>query len=1051
VLVHFFIDRPVFSAVLSIVITLVGAICLYLLPVAQYPEIVPPTVQVKATYPGASAGVVEESVATPIEQQVNGAEGMMYMQSVSANDGTMTLTVTFEVGRDLDMATVDVQNRVALAEPQLPPDVVRQGITVKKQSPNMLAVINLMADDPSYDALFLSNYATINLADNLGRIKGVGNVMVYGAGNYGMRIWLDPEKLARMNLTVADVIAAVGEQNVQAPAGQIGSPPSPPGQEMQLAIQTRGRLSEPEEFGAIIVRAGADGSLLRVRDVARVEMGSQSYSAFSRLNGKDTASILVYQLPGANALDVVAEVRAAMGEMAQSFPQGISYQVSHDTTRFVTDSIDEVVQTLFEALLLVFLVVFIFLQNGRAVFIPMLAVPVSLIGAFAAFQVLGFSINTLTLFGLVLAIGLVVDDAIVVVEAVQRLIDEEGLSPREAAKKAMDEVTAPVIATSLVLIAVFVPVAFQGGVAGRLYQQFALTLSVSVALSTIVALTLSPALCALLLRPEKTTRGPLGWFFGKFNAGFARLTAGYEAGVTRAIRRFGLVLSLMAVLFGATWVLLEKLPTSFVPAEDQGYLIAAVQLPEGASLQRTDAVMRQIEQVAANEPAIRDILTLGGLNILTSANSSYAGTCFIMLKPFEERTAPGMSAQAVQQRLQRAFMSLSEGLAMAFNPPAIQGLSTTGGFEFQVQQRGGGAVADLAQAAQAFMQDAGKRPEVTRLFTTFSDNVPQVFLDLDRDKTKLLGVPVDSVFQTLQTYLGGYYVNDFNKYGRTYRVMLQAAPEYRQRAEDVGVFHVRGQDGAMVPLSTLVTTQGISGPEYITHFNLYRSVTINGDTPHGFSSGQSIAAMEASARNLPQGYGFEWSGISLQEKLSGDQAMYVFLLALVMVFLFLAALYESWAIPFAVLLTVPLGIFGAMAGQWLRGLENDVYAQIGLVMLIGLVAKNAILIVEFAKMKHDAGMDARQAAIMAARLRFRPILMTSFAFILGVVPLVISTGAGAAARHALGTSVFAGMIAATCLGVIVVPVLYSLIQGWATRMRTGRASGEAANGSRENA
>jgi len=1035
-MVRFFIDHPVFASVVSIVITLAGALCLLGLPIAQYPDIVPPTVQVSASYPGASAAVVEESVATPIEQQVNGAEQMMYMQSVSANDGSMVLTVTFEVGRDLDMATVDVQNRVSLASPQLPDDVTRQGLTVKKQSPNMLVCANLIADEGSgYDALFLSNYATINLADALARIPGVGNVQVYGAGDYGMRIWLDPDKLARLGLTVADVIGAVQEQNLQAPAGQIGVPPAPRGQEFQLTIQTKGRLAEPEEFGGIIVRAGADGSLTRIRDVARVELGSEAYTSFSRLSGKDTASIIVYQLPGANALDVVNRVKAAMDEFAKGFPKGIRHQISYDTTLFVTESIDEVVQTLFEAMLLVFIVVLVFLQNFRAVAIPMLAVPVSLIGAFAAFELLGFSINTLTLFGLVLAIGLVVDDAIVVVEAVQHRIDSEKLEPREATRKAMQEVTAPVIATSVVLIAVFVPVAFQGGVAGRLYQQFALTLSVSVALSTVVALTLSPAMCALMLRPVREARGPLGWFFARFNRLFDAVTVRYEAAVRRAIRRWVLAFAVLAVVFGAAWQLMRVLPTGFVPDEDQGYFIVAVQLPEAASMERNDIMMRKVEAIMAKEPAVKDVLVLGGLNLLTSTSSSYASACFVILRPWEERRAPGMDVASVLGRVQQQLLTLPDGLAMAFNPPSIQGLSTTGGFEYQLQQRGGGSVDELAQAAEVFMADAERDPAVTRLFTTFSDNVPQVWLDLDRDKAKTLGAPVDQVFRTLQTYLGGYYANDFNRFGRTYKVMLQAAPEFRQRVEDIGRFYVRSGAGDMVPLSTLASARSITGPEYIKHFNLYRTVTVNGDTPPGFSSGDSLRAMEeVSARSLPPGYGFEWSGMSLQEKRSGGESGQVFLLALVMVFLCLAALYESWAIPFAVLLAVPLGVFGAMAGQYLRGLTNDVYAQIGLVMLIGLAAKNAILIVEFAKMKHEEGMPIADAALMAARLRFRPILMTSFAFILGVIPLVTSTGAGAGARHALGTSVFAGMIAATCFGVLAVPVLYTVIGGLAARL-----------------
>ena len=1035
-MVNFFIERPVFSTVISIVITLVGAICILTLPVAQYPQIVPPTVQVSATYDGASAQVVEESVATPIEQEVNGAQDMLYMNSVSSNDGRMVLNVTFDIARDLDLATVDVQNRVALANSRLPPEVTRRGISVKKQSPDMLLVINLNSPDGSRDTLFLNNYAKINITDALARVPGVGNVAVFGERDYGMRVWLDPDKLARLGLTATDVANAITQQNVQAPAGQIGMPPAPPGQEFQLTVQVKGRLADPEEFADIIVRTGKGAEIVRVRDVGRVELGSQSYSAFTRLNGKPTCTIQIFQLPGANALDVVAKIRAIMAEQAGYFPQGVAYTIPYDTTRFVTASIHEVVKTLFEAVLLVLVVVYIFLQNGRATLIPMLTVPVSLVGTFAFMQVFGFSINTLTLFGLVLAIGIVVDDAIVVVEAVQHKIDHGKLPPKDATKAAMAEVAGPVIAISLVLISVFVPVAFMGGVTGRLYQQFALTLAVSVALSAICALTLSPALCALILRPASLPRGPLGAFFRGFNALFERTTSGYAAGVRGAIRYFVLTLALLgAVLAGSYW-LLTTLPTGFVPDEDQGYFIVNALLPEGASLERNDAVIKRLEEYLAADPAVADVLALGGYNLMTSTYSSYASAMFVILKPWEERATPPLGLDAVMDRAEKHFAGVQEAVVMALNPSPIPGLGTTGGFQFELQDRSGGPVGDLARTAYGFMAEARTLPSVAGLFTDFSVDVPQLFYALDRDKVQTLGIPPSDVFGALQTYLGGLYVNDFNKFGRTYRVMLQAEPRFRRSPADIERFYVRSAGGDMVPLSTLGQTTDIRGPEYIRRFNLFRAVEISGGTPPGFSSGQSLAAMaDLAKKSLPQGFGYDWTGIAYQEARSGSQSIYIFALALVMVFLVLAAQYESWAVPFAVILAVPLAVFGAMAAQMLRGLDNNVYAQIGLVMLIGLAAKNAILIVEFAKMRREAGDAPAAAAVAASTLRFRPILMTSFAFILGVVPMLVASGAGAASRHALGTAVFGGMIAATILGVYFVPALYCYIQRAVERLR----------------
>lgn len=1027
-MVNFFIDRPIFSTVISIIITLVGLLSIFTLPIAQYPEIAPPTVQISTVYTGASAEVVEQTVAAPIEEQVNGAQDMLYMNSISSNDGRMVLNVTFELGRDLELATVDVQNRVSLATPQLPAEVNKSGVSVKKQSPSMTCVISLLSPDGTFDSLFLNNYAKINLFDAISRIPGVGSVSLFGDQDYGMRIWLDPDKMARMSITSDDVIKAVQEQNLQAPAGQVGQPPASAGQQFQLTVRVKGRLTEPEEFGNIIVKGNPDGSNVRIRDVARVEMGSKSYSAFGRQGKSEAAMLLVYQLPGANALDIMKNVRTTMKDLSGYFPAGMKYDIPYDTTLFVSASIEEVVQTLYEAMALVFIVVFIFLQNLRATIVPMIAVPVSLVGTFAFFQVLGFSINTLTLFGMVLAIGIVVDDAIVVVEAVQSKIDEFGMDAKTATKEAMREVSGPIVATTAVLIAVFVPVAFMGGITGQLYQQFALTLAVSVAISSVNALTFSPAMSALLLKPQKDMRGPFGWFFKVFNKYFGKVTSGYTSGVKLIIRKSAVAVAVFGVLIFGTYTLFSTVPTGFVPNEDQGYFMINVQLPEGASLERSDAVVNKVEAILRDEAGIDDFFALGGFNLITAAYSSYTSTLFAILDPWDARKDPSLHVNAILQKVQKKLMGIQEARIICFNPPPINGIGSTGGLQFELQDKSGGTVEELAQAAGDYIAELNKRPELMNIFTTFSANVPQLYVDIDRDKVRKLGIPLNEVFSALQTFLGGYYINDFNKYGRTYRVMAQADSEFRTTPEDVSRFYVRGDAGNMVPLSTLLNQKKIYGPEYIQRYNLFRTIEITATTAPGYSTGQGIAIMEEVARKtLPRGYGFDWTNIAYQEKKSGGEIVVIFTLAVLMVFLVLAAQYESWIIPLAIVFAVPLGVFGAISGQFLRGLDNNVYAQIGLIMLIGLATKNAILIVEFAKQKYEHGESLVEAAVDAAKLRFRPILMTSFAFILGVVPLVIAQGAGSASRHALGTSVFSGMIAATILGVLFVPLFYVLL------------------------
>ncbi len=1025
-MVDFFIQRPVLATVVAILITLVGAISIPILPIAQFPDIAPPTVNVSATYTGASAEVVETTVTDPIEEQINGVEGMTYMESYSSNDGTMNINVTFEVGYDLDIANVDVTNQVQLATPLVPEEVGKYGISVEKQSPSLILAVHLISPDGSRDELFLSNYIGIQIYQTLQRIPGVGNLTIWGEREYSMRVWLNPDKLASLGLTTNDVALAISEQNLQVAAGSIGEPPVPEGQQFQYTITALGRLETVEQFEDIIIRAETDGTVVRIKDVARVELGAQSYDQDSLLDGKPAIGIGIYQLPGANALDVDKQVRATMEELKKNFPSGVDYRIVYDTTEFVTASIIEVIKTLFEAFILVFIVVFVFLQNFRATLIPAITIPVSLIGTFALINAFGFSINTLSLFGLVLAIGLVVDDAIVVVENVSRLLQEKDVSPKEATSAAMKEVTGPIVATSLVLMAVFVPVSFMPGISGQMYRQFALTIAFSVGISAINALTLSPALCALFLRKET---GPKWWFYRKFNEGFDRFRNGYQGWVKELTARWKLVVIVFAGLMVLTVYMFKVVPTGFVPEEDQGYFIVNIQGPEGSSLQRTNATMKQVYDILINTPGVAHVVSISGLNFLTSSSDSNSGAMFPVLAPWSERKSKDTQIDYILASVRQKFAGVQGAQVVAFNAPAIQGLSSTGGFQFELEDRTDLGLDTLQKVMGEIIEAGQKRPELVGLFAYFSVNTPGLFIELDRTKTKTQGVSISEVFQTLQGYLGSLYVNDFNLFGQVYKVFIQADQQYRNTLDDISRLYVRTDRGDLVPLDTLIDVSQIVGPETITHYNLYRSAEIDGDNAPGYSSGQAMKVMEELAEEfMPEGMGYEWSGISYQEIKAGNLAPLIFGLSLVFVFLFLAALYESWAMPFMVMLAVPLALLGAMTAQWLRGLSDDIYCQIGLVMLIGLASKNAILIVEFAKQRREEGMPVQEAAMTAALIRLRPILMTAFAFILGVFPLVVASGAGANSRHSLGTAVFGGMIVSTLLSLIVVPVFYVIIE-----------------------
>lgn len=1032
---RFFIDRPIVSMVIAILMVIVGGISALYLPIAQFPKIVPPEILVHATFIGADAETIEQSVAAPLEQQMSGVDNMDYMVSSNANNGQMSLRVTFDVATDPNTDQVLSQLRVSQATSQLPSEVISYGVTTQKSFTAPLMLVALYSPNGTYDNVFLANYAYINMIDPLVRVPGISNINVFGAGQYAMRLWVKPDQLAKLGITVPEIIAPIRAQNSANPGGQVGAEPVPPGQEFTYTVRTQGRLKTAEDFGNIVLRANPDGAFVRVKDVGRIDLGAQTYNLRGRFNGEPSAILAFYQLPGTNALDAAAGVKAKMAELAQRFPTDMQYKVSLDTTTAVTEGMEEIVKTLIEALILVVIVVFVFLQGWRATLIPLCAVPVSLIGTFVLFPVFGFSINTLALFGMVLAIGLVVDDAIVVVEAVERQI-EHGLAPREATLKAMEMVSGPIIGTTLVLAAVFVPTAFIPGITGKLYQQFALTIAISVIFSAFNALSLSPALSAMLLRPRKPVRGPLGWFYRRFNAGFEKATDGYVNLSRMAIHKSAFSILFLGLFAVASWFLAGKIPTSFLPDEDQGYLYAAIQLPNAASLQRTEAACKKVEAVLRATPGINNITTVVGFNLLSTVQATYNGFFFVTLKDWSQRTNPEEQFGAIRARLARELAQIPDGIAFTFPPPAIPGVGTSGGFTFALEDRAGKDVAFLAANVTKFMEAARKRPEIMGLNTTFLPVVPQVYAKVDRDKALKQGAALAEVYQTLQTYMGGYFVNYFNRFGRQWQVYVQAEGEYRADAKALDLFYVRNNTNQMVPLGSLTRMEPYSGPEFTTRYNLYRFAQINGSAAPGYSSKQAMRALEETfAQTMPREMGFDYLGMSFQEKKAekGVSPPVVFGISLVFVFLILAALYESWSLPFSVLLGVPIAVAGALAALAARHLENDVYAQIGLVMLIGLSAKNAILIVEYAKHGYEQGKPLIDAALEAARLRLRPILMTSFAFILGCVPLWTATGSGAVSRQIIGTCVIGGMLAASVIAIFLIPVSFYVVERLAGR------------------
>lgn len=1033
---HFFIDRPIFASVISIIIMIAGAVALFGLPVAQYPEITPPQIQVSATYPGANAEVVSQNVASPIEQQVNGADDMIYMFSSSSSSGNMTLNVFFEIGRDPDLAQVDVQNRVNLALPRLPQAVSAQGVQIKKVSATFLMVIAVYSPDGRYDSTYVGNYTNLYVLDAIKRIPGANQASVLAVPDYAMRLWVKPDRMAQLGITTRDIVNAVQAQNEQFAVGRIGQPPTDGEVELTFPVTTKGRLTTPEEFENIILRTDSTGTaIVTLKDVGRAELGAKDYSLRTRYNGKVATLIAVYQQPGANALQVSEDVTRIMAELKSGFPDGIVYDIALDTTKFVRSSIDEVIITFFMACGLVILVVLVFLGSFRATMIPVMAVPVSIIGTFIGMQMLGFSINMLTLFGLVLAIGIVVDDAIVVMENVERNMVEFGLSPSAAAKKAMDEVTGPVIATTLVVLAVFIPVAFLGGITGELYKQFAITISISVVFSSIVALTLSPAMTALILKPEMKKKGFFRWFDNVFD----KATAGYIFGVRLAIKRVIISCLFFGTVILAIWGLFRTVPTSFVPSEDMGYLFGLYMLPDASSLDRTSAVGKQAEQILMAHPAVASVATFDGYSLLDSQVKTNSGIIFASLKDFSERTDPALQAPAVVASASAKMMRIREGIALPINPPPIPGLGTTGGFEFWVQSQGEGNIQQLGAVVRDFIAKAKDRTELGPLTSTISAASQQLLVDLDREKSEVLGVPVQDVYDTLQTLFGSLYVSQFNRFSRLWQVIVQAEAQYRTSPEDIEKVYVRNRHGEMVPLSSLVTVKYVTGPDLVTRFNNFPAVKITGAPAPNFSSGQALNAMEDLAREvLPADYGFSWSGQAYEEKQSGSASFLVFIFGMIMVFLILAAQYESWSLPVAIMMAIPFALLGALGAVWLRGIENDVYFQIGLVTLIALAAKNAILIVEFAAIKHREGLSLVDAAVEAAQLRLRPICMTAFASILGTIPLAIATGASAKSRHSIGTGFIGGMTGATVIAVFLIPMFYWLLQSMSEKFFAGR-------------
>ena len=1026
-----FISRPKFALVISIVITIAGLISMALLPVNMYPQITPPQVQISASYPGASAQIVEESVIRPIEEQVNGVEDMMYIESTSSNNGTASITVYFKVGTDTDIAQVNVQNRVALAEAGLPEEVKRQGVSVKKKSSSMLLGINLYSNQENIDAIFLSNYATNYLTEPLGRINGVASAEVMGEQTYSMRLWLRPDRMASLGLTVSEVQAALQEQNTIVAAGKLGAAPSAPSQQFEYSIQAKGRLKTPEEFGQTIIRSSKDGNFVRLNDIARIELGAASYSTTAKLNQQDTAFLVIYQLTEANATQVANDVKARMAELAKQLPDGVEYSIPYDTTEFINRSIDEVVVTLVQAVGLVILVVFLFLQNWRATLIPTVAIPVSLVGTFAFMMMMDYSINLITLFGLVLAIGIVVDDAIIVIENVERILKEEKLPIKEAVTKAMEQVSGPIVATTLVLLAVFVPVGFMPGITGELYKQFSVTISFAVLISSLNALTLSPALCALLLS-EKAMK-PIKWL-APFENIITRSTNGYSKVINFILKRSARMALFALVIFAAAGWLVKTVPTGFVPAEDQGFLFVDVQLPDAAASGRTQEVMHKLGDIVKNEPAATDFIAVSGFSLLGGAGSNNA-LGIVVLKDWEERTSSELGLRAVLTRLMGQFWAMPDAQIMAFNPPAIPGLGNSAGFEFRLQDSEGREPAELAQVLNGLIYEANQRPELSNVYSTFRANVPQYFLEIDRNKAKAQGVALSDIFLTLQAQLGSLYINDFNQFSRTYRVIMQAESRFRQNPADLQYYYVRNDEGAMVPLTTLAKLEPILGPTSLTHFNLYRSASISGQPAAGYASGDAIKAMQELAEQLPTGYVYEWAGQSKQEIEAGNMAPILFGLAVVFVYLFLVAQYESWTIPFSVIAAVPLALFGAMLALYVIGMENNIYAQVGLVLLIGLSTKTAILIVEFAMEERAAGKGIFEAALNAAKLRFRAVLMTALSFVLGVLPLVFASGAGAGSRISLGITVLFGMLAATIFGTLLVPLFYTLVQSMREKIK----------------